>query len=234
MKWFTNLAVDMSVPAGTFASVEYSTDGSNWFSVPSGGKLPSDASGSAIRYRVHLSTQNGAVAPTVRGVSITWTTTAPSTGTSKSQTKTKSTTKKKTSTAASDKTSSTSSNSTVSSSGTSSGKATSSGSGSAESTTVAPGGTVPIAGGTAGGSGGGGGAGVQQSTTMSGWVMSEVKDDVGGPAGSSGTGGFGSGSSMHGSGGSAAALLLTAYTVGLAWVPGSRFVVRFVTSVMPH
>lgn len=64
--------------------------------------------------------------------------------------------------------------------------------------------------------------------------MSEVKDNVGGSAGSSGTGGFGSGNSMHGSGGSAAALLLTAYTVGLAWAPTSRFLVRFVTSVMPH
>jgi hypothetical protein len=235
-KWFTKITVAASIPAGSLLASEYSTDGLHWFAIPSGGKLPTSANGSAIRYRLHLTAGRADAAPIIRDVSIDWTTTAPSTGSAKSS---NSGTKKKSSKSTSSSTTgSSSSGSNSSSSGSSShagGSAvTSGGSGSADTTTVAPGGGSNIGGGTTGGAGGAGGDAVQQSTTMSGWVMSEVQDNVGGTTGSSGTGGFGSASSMKGAGGTSGVLLVTAYVCGLGWVPGTRLAARLVAVVMPH
>lgn len=227
MKWFSRIEVNAVIPARANVAVEYTTDNRNWMSVPSNGALPDTTKGSAIRYRVLMSTDSAAVAPVLNDVSITWSSTAPSTGTNAEGDSGGS------KTSGSSKSNGTVTHRTTTHRG--SGAASASGIGSILTTTVAPGGSsAAIPGGSAGGSGGSAGEAVTQSTTMSGWVMSEVEDNVGGTLGSSGTGGFGSGSAMQVSTVPGIALLLVAYTVGLAWAPTSRLLVRVVVVAATH
>ena len=232
VKWFTNLTIKTNLPPRTAVFAQYSTNGSTWNVVPRDGNLPNPTTGASIRYRVSLSTSNGAAAPSLLGVSITWQTTAPtSTGTKKSKKSSKSTKATKSSTTTTSTPSVSAKKSTTS--GTAqigAGRANSGGSGSNDTTTVAPGSGSSIGGGTAGS----GGNGVSQATNRSGWVMSEVKDDVGGVTGASGTGGFQDTKLGQGSGSSSATLLLLAYSVGLAWSPAPKLLGRLITMLMTH
>ena len=237
-KWFTKLTVDAVRPAGSTVLAEYSMDGHTWDDVPSSGALPSSAKGSAIRYRLRLTAGRYDSAPVVNGVAITWSDTAPGTSTDDGDSYHND--------EVVDDTGSSASKSGGSSSGKSSSKTKTStskrpgssrtigtGSGSTESTTVAAGGdSSAIGGGTGGGSGGTGGDAVTSSTTMSGWLMSEVKDDVGGPNGKSGVGGFEAGRSLGGSGIPGIALVFAVYTFGVAWSPGSKALGRLVAAVL--
>ena len=244
LKVFTRIDVAASVPNGALLVVEYTTDGHTWDSVDADGSLPSGVVGSFIQYRLRLTTGDAASAPTVDGVSIAWTTSVPTPGTTNNGNGSGTATPKHTgrtiierSVKPGAKNSSANATAHRATTRTGSTKTSASGSGSQETTTVAPGGSsAAIAGGTTGGSGSGGSGdtAVQQSTTMSGWVMSEVKDDVGGTAGSSGTGGFGSGSSMGSSTAPGVALLFFAYTIGLAWSPASRLILRVALAAMAH
>lgn len=229
-KWFTKLAVDAVRPPGSAVLAEYSMDGHTWDDVPSSGALPSSARGSAIRYRLRLTAGTYDAAPVVNGVSITWSDTAPSsskaTGGSGSGSSAK---KKATKTGGSSSGASTAQ--TSASTRSSSSRTVGTGSGSAETTTVAAGGdSSAIGGGRSGGAGGSGGDAVTSSTTMSGWLMSEVRDDIGGASGTSGAGGFEAGRSLGGSGIPGIALVFAVYTLGIAWAPGSRTLGRLIAT----
>jgi len=155
-----------------------------------GTALPADAIGTDIRYRFHLTTGAGDAAPAVKDIAIDWVV-------------------------------STAGNSdNGDDDGDGSGDTTGTagdGDGSSTTTTTIPGGstTIPSADST-----GGTGTGGTVSSTVSGWVMSEVKDDVGTLGSSGGTGAFG-GSPMD-STLPGAAVLLAVYAVGLAWTPTAR------------
>ncbi|NTU71488.1 MAG: hypothetical protein HGB10_06680 [Coriobacteriia bacterium] len=222
MKWFTKFSVGSTSPGSSVVMTEYSTDGQTWEDVPNGGKLPVSTKGSGIKYRLQLTTGDGDEAPVVNDLSITWSETAPSTGNNNGGTaKPKPTPRRGSNSPGSQR--------TTTHGG--SHKATAGGSGSNETTTLAPGGDgSSVGGGTSGGSGSGEAA-YTQSTTMSGWVMSEVKDEVGGPIGNSGTGGFGADAATGTSTGTGIAVLFAAYTIGLAWSPASRLFMRLAVSM---
>jgi len=239
VKWFTRMTARVTVPAGSLATIEYTTDSpssssATWLSLPTGGVLPDATKGAGMAYRVLMSAGDAGSAPVLKDLSVTWTATAPSTGSSNNDNtsntnNTSNTTKKST-------TSNTTKKSTTTQSRRGSGTVDSSASGSDEATTVAPGGSAsPLGAGMPGGGlSGTGSSGVKQTTTLSGWVMSEVTDAVGGTVGNSGTGGFGSGSTLQTSRAPALALLAAAYTLGLAWSPAGRWMVRAIVTAMTH
>jgi hypothetical protein len=237
IKWFTKLTVDAARPAGSAVLAEYSMDGHTWDDVPASGALPASAKGSAIRYRLRLSTTRYDSAPVVNGVSITWRDTAPGTSTDDGDSyHNDEVSDGKGSSAGKGGSSSSSKSSSKRSTSkrTGSSRTVGTGSGSTESTTVAAGGdSAAIGGGTSGSADGTGGDAVTSSTTMSGWLMSEVKDDVGGNSGKSGVGGFEAGRSLGGSGIPGIALVFAVYTLGVAWSPSSRVLGRLIAAVLP-
>jgi hypothetical protein len=112
------------------------------------------------------------------------------------------------------------------------------GSGSGTATSTAPGGSTTLPQGTVDGSTGTGGQAVGLSSTVSGWVMSEVSNDVLDP-GTAGTSGPGTGgrpssdSTVPG-----LAVLLAFYAAGIVWTPAGRLTSavfsRIVTAVLPR
>jgi len=70
-KRFVSIKVGASVPTGAHLGVEYSVNSGAWTYL-SGTKLPSDTTGTNIRYRLRLTTGAGDAAPVVRDVSIEW------------------------------------------------------------------------------------------------------------------------------------------------------------------
>jgi hypothetical protein len=233
MKRFGRITVNAVRPQGATVFAEYTIDNRAWLDVPASGVLPASAKGSAIRYRLRLTAAKADAAPIVNDVAITWSTVAPTTSKSSSAgsgtTHHSSTSKSAGSTASS----STATGRTTVKRG--SRRVSAGGSGSAESTTVAAGGSSSaIDGGTAGGSGGSGGDAVTQSTTLSGWVMSEVKDDVAGLNGNSGTGGFAPSGGLGDSKIPGVALMFFVYAIGFVWSPASKVVVRFAVSAITH
>lgn len=203
-KRFIAIRVRGSVPSGSALSVEYSINSGAWTDLQ-GAALPSDAIGTSIRYRLRLTTGNAAAAPRVDDVSIDWAiagaSSAPGSGTTRSAT-TRTSTR--------------------------SGTGTGSGGGGA-STNAQPGGTTDISGGTTGGGAGAAGDAVTPSNTLSGWVMSEVRDSAGSgrTPGGPGTGGTSLDSTAPG-----IALLLAVYITGVGWSPAWRLVTRVVTATM--
>ncbi len=194
---------------------EYATSKGNWKVVPPGGMLPASATGTAIRYRLRLMTNTGTRAPSVNDVAITWEVSTPGA------------TKKKSGTATA--TSSGSAGTTgASSSGTGSG--TSSGTGT-QTGGSAPGAGAPVASGAAGASSAFA-SGATAQTMMSGWVMSETKED----ASWAGAAGSGSGPGEEGrlqkSAVPGVTLLLGAYLVGIAWSPGTRAVTQLIATML--
>jgi hypothetical protein len=232
MKWFSRIRVNAVCPNDAHLAAEYCADGREWFDIPVGGALPSTTQGSAIRYRLRLTADKADAAPVVNDVSITWSDTAPTSGKSTSKSGTSSGTSKS-ATAKTNTTASTATGRAVSSGGT--GQATAGGSGSQNTTTVAPGGgSSSIGGGVAGGPGSSGGSGVQPASARSGWVMSEVMDDVGGATGLSGTGSLAPVGAMGQSSIPGVALMFVAYSIGLAWSPASKLAIRIVVAAMAH
>ncbi len=162
-KAFTKLVVSGSAPVGTAIRAEYTTDNRTWKSVPAGGVLPATATGTAIRYRLHLVTGDGSAAPSVSEVAITWGVTTPATTT-------------KTGTTGSTKSTGNATGTSGSGAGANTGSG-SGGSGSQQTNSAAPGTGTAVTSGMAGSSGDIA-SGATAQTTMSGWVMSETKDDV--------------------------------------------------------
>jgi len=200
-KRFMAIRTNATVPAGAMLAVEYSVNAGSWTGVQ-GTTLPSDAIGTDIRYRVRLTTGLGNAAPVLKDISIEWAIAGAS--------------------APKNTGSGSGSHVTTATAGTGSGSGSGAGSGSAE-----PSGTTEIAGGSTGGTGGTGGVGVTASANLSGWVMSEVKDDslgLGSAAGGTGYGGTSLDSTAPG-----VELLLAVYSVGLAWSPTTRLVTRLIT-----
>ena len=219
-KAFTKIVVSGSSPVGTAIRAEYTTDNRTWKSVPPGGVLPATATGTAIRYRLHLVTGDGSVAPSVGQVAITWGVTTPVTAPKTGTTGSTKTTGKPTVSSGS----STGSGSTGSGSG---------GSGAQPTASAAPGAGTAVASGMTG-STGDLASGATAQTTMSGWVMSETKDDVSWAGAASSARGPGATGELRATAVPAATLLLTAYILGVAWSPGSRALSRLVTAVLPH
>ncbi len=201
-KRFIAIRVHATVPSGSAVGVECSINSGAWLDLL-GTSLPSDALGTNIRYRLRLTTGSAAAAPSVQDVSIEW----AIAGASGSNT-------------------GNGSHVTTSAAGTGKGTGTGAGSGSAE-----PSGTTQIAGGTADGVAGTGGVGVTASTNLSGWVMSEVKDDQSGAGSAAGGSGYGGGTSLD-STAPGVALLLAVYSIGLAWSPTTRLATRLITGTM--
>lgn len=216
-KRFVRVRVNASVPAGSLLAVEYSINSGAWTDLY-GTSLPSDALGTNIRYRLRVTTGSGDAAPVVRDVSIEWVVA----GASSSSSSGNGTTHHTTATGGTG-------------SGTGSGSGSGNGSGSGTATSTAPGGTTTLPGGTAGGSVGSGGVAVTQSSSVSGWVMSEVKDDVTG-FGADGTSGPGRGRPSNDSTAPGIAILLAIYAAGLVWSPSARLtstvVARIVAATM--
>jgi hypothetical protein len=204
-KRFVSITVGASVPDGAHVSVEYSINSGAWTDLV-GTRLPSDAIGTNVRYRLRLTTGLADASPVVRDVSIDWVIAGASGSNATTGTGT------------------TGSHTTTTTTG--------SGSGSQTATSAAAGGSTSIPGGTLGGSTGTGGQAVSLSSSVSGWVMSEVKDDVldSGTSGSSGTGYGGRPSSDSTIPGATA--LLAVYVLGIAWTPTSRFTSSLTRSLL--
>jgi hypothetical protein len=218
LKAFSRVDATRVTPSGSTIALEYAVDNAAWKSVPANGALPANAVGSTIRYRAQFKTgpNGGDAAPALRDVSITWAVATPtSTGTTSAPS---STTK-----------------STASSTGSSSSGTGTSVKGTGGTVTVLPSGSIPLsAGGFGDPSGQLGGVGVQ-SASLSGWVMSEVAADQGWPGGTA-AGGAGSGSrTLQKTTVPTMALLLVAYSFGLAWAPTARLAGRLVAlAAMTH
>ena len=187
--------------------------------MPAGGVLPATATGTAIRYRLHVVTGDGSAAPSVSEVAITWGVTTPATTTKTGTTGTTKTTGKATGTSGSG-------------AGTNTGSG-SGGSGSQQTNSAAPGTGTAVTSGVAGSSGDIANGATAQ-TTMSGWVMSETKDDVRWAGAASSAKGPGASGELSATAVPAATLLLSVYILGVAWSPGSRALTRLVTAVLPH
>jgi hypothetical protein len=191
-------------------AVEYSINGGVWTHLQ-GTALPSDAIGTDIAYRLRLTTGPANAAPVVKDISIEWAIAGSSgssnTGGNGSHVTT----------------------STASGTGSGSGSGTGSGTGSG-ATGAEPGGTTDIAQGSPGGAPGTGGVAISGSNSVSGWVMSEVKDNSSGLGSAAGGAGYGSASLDATAPG--VALLLMVYSVGVVWSPTSRLIVRVVTATM--
>ena len=105
------------------------------------------------------------------------------------------------------------------------------GSGSGSGASAAPGGKTSVPGGVSGSSKGSGGVAVTKSTSVGGWVMSQVSDDVKG-IGSSGVNGVRRGPSPADSALIAMAALLAIYAVGIVWTPGARLASRAIGRIV--
>jgi hypothetical protein len=188
-KRFVSLRVNATVPAGSLLAVEYSINSGAWTDLL-GSSLPSNAIGTSIRYRLHVTTGDGSAAPVVRDVSLDWVVS--------------------TSGGSGDGDNTDGTHDTTGTAG--------QGDGSGTTTTTVPGGSTTI---PQGDSTGGDGTGGTVSSTVSGWVMSEVKNDVAtfGAAGSSGSGYGGSpmDSTLPGT-----AVLIAVYVLGFVWTPTAR------------
>lgn len=224
-KTFTKITVNGATPTGTSIAADYSTDGTSWKTLPAGGVLPAGVTGSAIRYRLRLKTSDASVAPSVSDVAIAWDATVPG-GTGSGTTSSTPTTPKSTTTTTKS-TTTTPKNTTTNLGATTSG---SSGSGMGASS-VMPGGTTELQSGSSGSGGLGGSAAM---STMSGWVMSETKDDAGWAGVAANKGGPGTVGGLRKSMAPSAAFLLIIYGLGVAWVPGSRMFAQLVIAALPH
>jgi len=232
MKRFSRIDVSAVRPAGTAVVVEYTTGGA-WADAPANGTLPSSAKGSAIRYRLRLTTGAGDAAPIVNDVAITWSEAVPTEAKNDDGSFVEEPVA-----SVKPKSGHTSGGSSSASggghAGGSSGGAGSGGGGqSGADTEVQPGGTSRVNEGAQGGLGGPGQS-VQAATTLSGWVMDEVKDDVGGLQGSAGTSGFAPSGGLGDSKIPGVALMFVVYAIGVAWSPASKVVVRFAVAAMTH
>jgi hypothetical protein len=217
-KLFTGIswhAHGVSGNSGVSATVLYSIDSGAWVSAGTSGSfaLPANAVGSSIKYRVTLATTNGASAPVLDDLTISWEPPgSPATSGSGSGTW----------------------HGSTSGSGSGSGSGTGSGTGTGTSSqaigTVAPGGDAQIAAGVLGGSGTGGGAAVSAAGKLSGWVMTQDSRASGG-GGSSGSGGRAGGTGPSPVTGALPGILLLsmAYAAGAAWPE----LVRLVGSLRP-
>lgn len=208
-KEFTAIRVGASVPAGSMLAVEYSINSGAWTGLR-GTALPSGTIGTNIRYRLRVTTGAGDSAPIIRDVSIDWVVAGASgSGTTNGNSGT---------------------HTAVTGNG--------AGSGSGTATSTAPGGSTDLPQGTIDGSTGTGGQAVGMSSTVSGWVMSEVSNDVldPGTAGTSGPGTGGRPSSDSTTPG--LAVLLAFYAAGIFWAPTARLASaafsRIVTAVLPR
>lgn len=237
-KRFTKLAVSATKPSGSSVNVEYNVDGT-WEDVPASGALPSSAKGSAIRYRLHLTAGKADEAPVVKEIAITWNEVTPSSAKNDDgsfvedpiATAKPKTTKESGSSGSSH---STSGRGGSGGSGGSGGAGSGAGGRSNADTAVEPGGTSRVNQGAQGGLGGPGQS-VQAATTMSGWVMNEVKDDAPGGLGSMGSDGFANAPKGMGDSTIPGVLLISAaYVFGFAWSPTARLFARVVTMLVPH
>ncbi|MEI8081230.1 MAG: hypothetical protein WCI74_05235, partial [Actinomycetes bacterium] len=170
-KTFKRITVNASVPDRTQMRTEYSVNGVDWRYVPPDGVLPSSVTGTAIRYRLRMATDDWRLAPSVNDVSVTWEVLTP--------------TKKKPGGGTGTKPS-TGTGTTTGVKPTVGARPGTGGSGTAQVQGMAPGAGSQVASGSAGTSGDTASGATNQST-MSGWVMSETKEDVSwaGAAGSS-------------------------------------------------
>lgn len=208
-KRFVAISVGSSTPGGSLLAVEYSINSGAWTDLL-GAALPSDAIGTSIQYRLRVTTGTGfELAPVVRDVTIEWVVAGSS--------------------------SSGSSGSGTGTHASAGGSGTRAGTGTGIGTTTVPGGTSELPEGTADGSAGSGGQAVGMSSTVSGWVMSEVKNDVAdfGSVDGFGTGGRTSSDPAV----PAVGVLLAMYATGIAWSPVSRLtstlVARIATTIQP-
>jgi hypothetical protein len=203
-KFFSSISWNAHGASGTSVAVRYRIDSGAWSQPDSTGaiKLPDSAVGSTISYQVTLATSNGANAPVLDDLTITW----GGPGSSG---------------AGSGAGSGTWNGSTSGSGGGSgTGTGTGTGTGSQAVGTATPGGDAQILSGLTGRSGSGTGSGVTAAGTLSGWVMTQdTRASAGlGPSGSGSDGQTGGTGKSPVTGALPGILLLSmAYAAGAAW-----------------